>query len=186
MSSAAQEIERRRLDPVRIKARKAYEYLFYGIDEDDFCDTFMQFHKEDVVKANPQLRVILSEGEPTVIPLLTGATHGVDEEPNHGGPIGYKIFLISRQPRKGGEKIGDGVKFTVYHQGSAFIERAMYRVLSSRNVAIADRVFVVERPLAISDLPSLEGILRQVQLIYRTTNPYRYDYLRQSFGLPTL
>lgn len=186
MSQATHETERRRLDPVRIKAREAYEYLFYGIDEDDFCDTFMQFHKEDVVKANPQLRAILSEGEPTVIPLLTGATHGITAEPNHGGPIGYKIFLISLQPRKDGEKIGDGVKFTVYHQGSAFIERAMYRVLSSRNVAIADRVFVVERPLEMKDLPTIEGILRLVQLIYRTTNPYRYDYLRQNFQLATL
>lgn len=169
-------------DEVRDSVLSFYHYLFYGLREDiSFYYWYLglgQFDKRIIIQYNNNLVPLFIEGEPTVLELsYSNPGHGVSENRGHGGPVGYEVYLIHFERRSGRNGLrGEGMKYTVYHEGSAFVERAVYRLPRGpcNNFVETEELLESERPLEKKDIPQLRVVAEHVRSIHEIGAPIDY------------
>lgn len=170
-----------KMERVREEVIGAYNFLFYQLDQDEwYVLGLSQFDKTGLGNSFPEAESLQSEGVPTVIPL-SSPEQGVDlEDPPHAGPIGYKLYLTWLHKGSGGELVGDGVKFTLYHEGTGFIEFGRYRLPAGLYINWLECVEPreIERPIDERDLGRLRHGVDQVRQVYQAAWPpsFRQPY----------
>lgn len=161
---------------VRDAAVQAYNYIFYAIDQDDLFWLFMHADKSGTLKSYPGLRELFQEGTPT-ISGLGSFFHGELPIPDHGGPLGFEVYINFWEPfSKRGVRSGDGVKYTVYHEGTSFIQQGQFKI---KPFYFFTEPRENERPMEEKDIGGLKGAIKLIQSVYYATNPWRYQYLKE-------